>query len=363
MIRVLIADDQGLLRGGLKAILDAEDDIEVVAEACDGAEAVDEALRTHPDVVLMDIRMPRLDGLEATKRLLASGSRARILVITTFDHDEYVYRALRAGAAGFLLKSASAERLTDAVRTVASGESLLDPQITTRLVEHFLARPDFDAGTRARLDPLTAREREVLTLLARGMSNADMGRELFLSETTIKSHVTRMLSKLGVNSRVQAVVVAYETGLVRPGANLRRREVAAAQEGVLERIEVILLPRRRLDVEVVERRAAEGQRLAEGVVGEAAHELAEVDVGDARVAADDEHVLVVGVRAGLAEVGRAGDDGGSPPSGSTSMNFVCTQSTLVPIRRCAHASSCPARWRSCSCRPRPARCAAGAASR
>ena len=217
MIRVLIADDQGLLRGGLKAILDAEDDIEVVAEACDGAEAVEEALRTHPDVVLMDIRMPRLDGLEATKRLLASGSRARILVITTFDHDEYVYRALRAGAAGFLLKSASAERLTDAVRTVAGGESLLDPQITTRLVEHFLARPDFDADTRAQLDPLTAREREVLTLLARGMSNADMGRELFLSETTIKSHVTRMLSKLGVNSRVQAVVVAYETGLVRPG--------------------------------------------------------------------------------------------------------------------------------------------------
>ncbi|MDA0136622.1 response regulator [Solirubrobacter deserti] len=218
MIKVLIADDQALLRGGLRAILEAEDDIEVVAEASDGVEAVDETLRTHPDVVLMDIRMPRLDGLEATKRLLASGTRARILVITTFDRDEYVYRALRAGAAGFLLKSTSGERLAEAVRTVAGGESLLDPAITTRLVEHFLARPDFDPEVRGRLDGLTPREREILGLLARGMSNAEMGRELFLSETTVKSHVTRMLSKLGVASRVQAVVMAYETGLVRPGS-------------------------------------------------------------------------------------------------------------------------------------------------
>jgi len=148
MIKLLIADDQALLRGGLRAILEAEDDLEVIAEAADGVEAVDETLRTHPDVVLMDIRMPRLDGLEATKRLLAAGSRARVLVITTFDRDEYVYRALRAGAAGFLLKSAPAERLTEAVRTVATGESLLDPVITTRLVEHFLARPDFDQHVR-----------------------------------------------------------------------------------------------------------------------------------------------------------------------------------------------------------------------
>ncbi|MDA0181674.1 response regulator transcription factor [Solirubrobacter phytolaccae] len=218
MIRVLIADDQALLRGGLRAILDAEEDIEVVAEAGDGAVAVDEALRVHPDVVLMDIRMPRLDGLEATKRLLASGSRARVLVITTFDHDEYVFHALRAGAAGFLLKSASGEALANAVRTVAGGESLLDPAITTRLIEHFLARPDLDAALTARLDGLTPREREILQLLARGMSNAEMGRELFLSETTVKSHVTRVLGKLGVSSRVQAVVVAYETGLVRPGS-------------------------------------------------------------------------------------------------------------------------------------------------
>jgi DNA-binding NarL/FixJ family response regulator len=224
VIKVLIADDQTLLRGGLAAILEAEDDIEVVAQACDGAEAVDEALRTHPDVVLMDIRMPKLDGLEATKRLLASGSRARILVITTFDHDEYVYRALRAGAAGFMLKSASGDRLAAAVRTVAAGESLLDPAITTRLVEHFLARPDLDAESQARLETLTAREREILVLLSRGMSNAEMGRELYLSETTVKSHVTRMLAKLGVASRVQAVVVAYETGLVRPGQNAPRRD-------------------------------------------------------------------------------------------------------------------------------------------
>jgi DNA-binding NarL/FixJ family response regulator len=219
VIKVLIADDQALLRGGLRAMLEAEDDITVVAEAEDGAVAVDEALRTHPDVVLMDIRMPRLDGLEATKRLLASGSRARVLVITTFDRDEYVYRALRVGAAGFLLKSASGERLVDAVRIVAGGESLLDPAITTRLVEHFLARPDFDPELRARLETLTAREREVLMLLARGMSNAEMGRELFLSETTVKSHVTRLLSKLSVASRVQAVVLAYESGLVKPGEN------------------------------------------------------------------------------------------------------------------------------------------------
>ncbi len=218
VIKLLIADDQALLRGGLKAILEAEDDLTVVAEAADGVEAVDETLRTHPDVVLMDIRMPRLDGLEATRRLIGAGTRARILVITTFDRDEYVFRALRAGAAGFLLKSASGERLAQGVRTVAGGESLLDPAITTRLVEHFLSRPDFDPELRARLDGLTPREREILLLLARGLSNAEMGRELFLSETTVKSHVTRMLSKLSVSSRVQAVVLAYETGLIRPGS-------------------------------------------------------------------------------------------------------------------------------------------------
>ena len=198
-------------------MLEAEDDIEVVAEAEDGAEAVEAALRTHPDVVLMDVRMPRLDGIEATSRLLAAGSRARVLVVTTFDLDEYVYRALRAGASGFLLKATSPGRLADAVRAVAAGDSLLDPAVTRRLVEHFLARPEFDRDARGRLDALTDRERHVLLLLARGMTNAEMGAELFLSEATIKSHVTRMLGKLGVRSRVQAVVLAYETGLIRPG--------------------------------------------------------------------------------------------------------------------------------------------------
>jgi DNA-binding NarL/FixJ family response regulator len=217
VIKVLIADDQAMLRGGLRAMLEVEDDIEVVAEAEDGAQAVDEALRAHPDVVIMDVRMPRLDGIEATTRLLAAGSRARVLVLTTFDVDEYVFRALRAGAGGFLLKASSPGRLAEAVRTVAAGESLLDATVTGRLIEHFLASPEFDDAARSRLEELTERERHVLTLLARGMTNAEMGRELFLSEATVKSHVTRMLGKLGVRSRVQAVAFAYETGLVRPG--------------------------------------------------------------------------------------------------------------------------------------------------
>jgi len=214
MIKLLIADDQALLRGGLRAILEAEDDLEVIAEAADGVEAVDETLRTHPDVVLMDIRMPRLDGLEATRRLVAAGSRARVLVITTFDRDEYVYRALRAGAAGFLLKSAPAERLTEAVRTVATGESLLDPAITTRLVEHFLSRPDFDPELRARLDALTPREREILGLVALGRSNRQIGTQLFISAKTASVHVSNILAKLGVAGRGEAVAVARERGLL-----------------------------------------------------------------------------------------------------------------------------------------------------
>ena len=216
-IKVLIADDQALLRGGLRAMLEAEPGIEVVAEAGDGAEAVDEALRTHPDVVLMDVRMPRLDGIEATRRLASAGSRARIFVITTFDLDEYVFASLRAGASGFLLKATPPGALVAAVRTVASGDALLDPTVTRRLVEHFLARPDADPEAQERLDGLTERAREVLVLLSRGLSNAEMGERLFLSPATVKSHVTRILGKLGVRSRVQAVVLAYETGLVRPG--------------------------------------------------------------------------------------------------------------------------------------------------
>lgn len=217
MIKVLVADDQAMLRGGLRAMLDAEPDIAIAGEVEDGAAAVEEALRLHPDVVLMDIQMPKLDGIEATRRLLAAGSQARVLVLTTFGLDEYVFRALRAGASGFLLKTTSPDRLADAVRTVAGGEALLDPEVTRRMVEHFLARPEFDEAAHARLDELTDREREVLGLLARGMGNAEMGKELFLSEATVKSHVTRMLGKLGVRSRVQAVILAYETGLVRPG--------------------------------------------------------------------------------------------------------------------------------------------------
>ena len=217
MIRVLIADDQALLRGGVRAMLEAERDIAVVGEAADGAEAVEEALRTHPDVVLMDVHMPRLDGIEATRRLLAAGSAARVLVVTTFDLDAYVFRALKAGAAGFLLKATPPGRLADAVRTVAAGESLLDPALTRRLVEHFLARPEFDEEAQRPLADLTERERHVLRALARGLSNAEIAAELFLSETTVKTHITRMLGKLGVRSRVQAVVLAYETGLILPG--------------------------------------------------------------------------------------------------------------------------------------------------
>ncbi|HEU4658251.1 MAG TPA: response regulator transcription factor [Capillimicrobium sp.] len=217
MIKAVIADDQALLRGGLRAMLEATDDITVVGEAADGAEAVEVALATHPDVVLMDVRMPKLDGIEATRRLAAAGSRARVLVVTTFDLDEYVLQALRAGAGGFLLKATPPDRLADAVRTVAAGESLLDPSVTHRLIERFLGAPEADPDVQRRLGELTDRELHVLRLLARGLSNAEVGRELFISEATAKSHVTRLLGKLGVRSRVQAVVLAYEAGVVRPG--------------------------------------------------------------------------------------------------------------------------------------------------
>lgn len=217
MIKVLIADDQALLRGGLRAMLEAEPDMEVVAEAGDGAEAVDLAIAHHPDVILMDVRMPQLDGIEATRRILAAGARARILVITTFDLDEYAFEALRAGASGFLLKATPPGALVSAVRAVAGGESQLDPQVMRRLIERFMRRPEPDAATRSRLDELTDRELEVLHLLVRGLSNEEMGERLFLSPATVKSHVTRILGKLGVRGRVQAVILAYESGLVQPG--------------------------------------------------------------------------------------------------------------------------------------------------
>jgi DNA-binding NarL/FixJ family response regulator len=218
MIKVLVADDQALVRGGLVAILDAQDDIEVVGEADDGGAAVDAALRLRPDVVLMDVRMPHVDGIEATKRLAAHPGAPRVLVLTTFDLDEYVYQSLRAGAGGFLLKDAPPERLADAVRTIAAGESLLAPAVTRRLVERFARLPHPEAARRETFADLTERELDVLRLVARGLSNAEIADELFLSEATVKTHLTRILAKLGLRDRVQAVVLAYESGLIEPGA-------------------------------------------------------------------------------------------------------------------------------------------------
>jgi DNA-binding NarL/FixJ family response regulator len=218
VIRVLIADDHELMRNGLRAILDAQQDIEVIGEAEHGAQAVENAISLHPDVVIMDIRMPRLDGIEATKRLAVQGERTpKVLVLTTFDLDEYVYEALRAGAAGFLLKDTPPRQLAEAVRTIAAGESLLAPAVTKRLIERYVSRPPSDTARRGRFAELTERELEVLQLITRGLSNSEIGARLFLSEATIKTHVTRILSKLGVRDRVQAVVLAYESGLVQPG--------------------------------------------------------------------------------------------------------------------------------------------------
>jgi DNA-binding NarL/FixJ family response regulator len=219
LIKVLIADDHALMRSGLRGMLDAEPDMEVVGEAEDGASAVEQAISLRPDVTIMDIRMPGVDGIEATRRLMAQGGGApRILILTTFDLDEYVFEALRAGAGGFMLKDAPPGQLAEGVRTVAAGEALLAPAVTKRLVEKFVSRPPADQVERERFDELTERELEVLRAVTRGMSNAEIGEELFLSEATVKTHVTRVLSKLGVRDRVQAVVLAYESGLVEPGA-------------------------------------------------------------------------------------------------------------------------------------------------
>ena len=218
MIKVVIADDHALLRDGLRGMLDAQADMEVVGEAQDGVEAVDAAVALRPDVVVMDIRMPRLDGIEATRRIAAQGDRApRVLVLTTFDLDEYVFEALRAGAGGFMLKDASPGQLAEAVRTVAASEALLAPALTKRLIERYVNRPPADAVRRERFAELSDRELEVLRLLTRGLSNVEIGQRLFLSEATVKTHVTRVLGKLGVRDRVQAVVLAYESGLVQPG--------------------------------------------------------------------------------------------------------------------------------------------------
>jgi DNA-binding NarL/FixJ family response regulator len=218
--RVLIADDQPLMRTGFRMILDAEPDIEVVGEAVDGEEAIRLAARVRADVVLMDVRMPRLDGIEATRRLAGPGVEdpVRVLILTTFDLDEYVLSALRAGASGFLLKDAPPEDLVEAIRIVAAGDALIAPSVTRRLLDRFATSLPDPAATRpAALDSLTAREVEVLGLVARGMSNAEIAERLVVSETTVKTHVGRILAKLDLRDRVQAVVLAYETGIVRPG--------------------------------------------------------------------------------------------------------------------------------------------------
>jgi DNA-binding NarL/FixJ family response regulator len=210
-IRVLVVDDQSMVRAGFRLLLADEPDIDVVAEAGNGLDAVAQAARFHPDVVLMDIRMPQLDGLEATRRILAADATARILILTTFDLDEYVFEALRAGASGFVLKDDPPEQLIAAVRTIASGEALLSPAITKRVIQHFTRRHQ-QAPPRA-VESLTSRELEVFGLISRGLSNAEIGQELFISDTTVKTHVTRLLQKLDLRDRAQAIVLAYQTGL------------------------------------------------------------------------------------------------------------------------------------------------------
>jgi DNA-binding NarL/FixJ family response regulator len=221
MIRTLIVDDQALVRTGFRMILEAEDDIEVVGEAADGREAVEQAALLKPDIVLMDIRMPNVDGVEAARRLAGPGvaESTRVIILTTFDLDEYVVDALRSGASGFLLKDVPPEKLVEAVRVVADGEALLAPSITRRLLDQYATRlPDPHAKHAPALASLTDREKEVLKLVARGLSNAEIARDLYVAETTVKTHVGRVLMKLGLRDRVQAVVLAYESSLIQPGS-------------------------------------------------------------------------------------------------------------------------------------------------
>jgi DNA-binding NarL/FixJ family response regulator len=215
-IRVLVADDQSMIRAGFRRLLADESDIDVVAEADNGLEAVDKVSRFTPDVVLMDIRMPQLDGIEATRRILSDNPSARILILTTFDLDEFVSEALHAGASGFVLKDDPPEQLIAAIRTVAAGDALLSPAVTKRVIKRFasVARP----APPKELDELTEREREIFRLIASGLSNAEIGKELFISETTVKTHVTHVFQKLNVRDRVQAVVLAYQSGLGEPQA-------------------------------------------------------------------------------------------------------------------------------------------------
>jgi DNA-binding NarL/FixJ family response regulator len=238
-IRVLVADDQSMVRAGFRALLADEEDMEVVAEASNGLEAVQKAAQFNPSVVLMDIRMPELDGLQATERILAADSTARILILTTFDLDEYVFKALRAGASGFVLKDDSPEQLVAAIRTVASGEALLSPAVTTRVIKRFVSTPHPDPPTE--FDELSERERDVFRLMVSGFSNAEIANELYISEATVKTHVTHILQKLRLRDRVQAVVLAYQTGLVESDALRSGRDATSgagqqptAHHGALE---------------------------------------------------------------------------------------------------------------------------------
>ena len=217
MISILIVDDQDLVREGLRMLLDAEPDLSVSGEAANGSQALAQARKLDPDVILMDVRMPEMDGIQATARLAGAGCRARILMLTTFNLDEYVYRAMKAGASGFLLKDASREQLASAVRTVAAGEALLAPAITRRLIEDFCRGPAPGAAASSAAERLSQRELDVVRLVAQGLTNAEIAARLYLGETTIKSHVARTLAKLGLRDRVQIAVFAYETGIIRPG--------------------------------------------------------------------------------------------------------------------------------------------------
>jgi DNA-binding NarL/FixJ family response regulator len=217
VIGVLLADDQALVREGFRLIIEVEPDIEVVGEAGDGVETVEQAKRLRPDVILMDIRMPGLDGIAATRRLAQAGVAARVLMLTTFDRDDYLYEAMKAGASGFLLKDARRDQLVHAIRTVATGDALLAPALVRRLVEDYCRRPP-PGGPPPAVAELTQRELEVLRLVARGLANTEIAKELFLSEATVKTHLAHVMQKLDLRDRVQAVVLAYESGLVRPGA-------------------------------------------------------------------------------------------------------------------------------------------------
>ena len=216
-IRVLLVDDDALMRAGLAAILSSDGEVEVVGEAADGRAAVDRVARLRPEVVLMDVRMPDLDGIAATREVVAVAPDARVVILTTFEDDDYIFGALTAGASGFLLKRTSPERLLEAIKAVAAGDSLLSPSVTRRVIDRMAALPSGEAVLDRRVEALTAREREVLEHLARGLSNAEIAGALVIEESTVKTHVKRILMKLGLRDRVQAVIFAYESGLVRPG--------------------------------------------------------------------------------------------------------------------------------------------------